>query len=51
MAAIGTNADGANHQYDIHDFTDAMAAGNMAALSFLKAPVDLDGHAGFSTDY
>jgi phospholipase C len=48
VAAIGTNVDAANHQYDIHDFTDALAAGNMPSVSFLKAPVDMDGHAGFS---
>jgi phospholipase C len=48
VAGIGGNADGANHQYDIHDFTDAMAGGSMPAVSFLKAPVISDGHAGFS---
>ncbi len=48
VAAIGSNGDGANHQYDIHDFTDALAAGSMAAVSFLKAPVILDGHPGVS---
>jgi phospholipase C len=48
VAAIGTNNDRANHQYDIHDFRDALAAGNMPAVSFLKAPVSLDGHPGFS---
>jgi phospholipase C len=48
IAAIGTNADGANHQYDLHDFTDALAAGNMPAVSFLKPPSYQDGHAGFS---
>jgi phospholipase C len=48
IAAIGTNADVANHQYDMHDFTDALAAGNMPAVSFLKAPGYQDGHAGYS---
>ncbi len=48
VAAIGSNSDGANHQYDIHDFTDGLAAGNMPAVSFLKAPAILSGHAGFS---
>ena len=48
VAAIGTNADAANHQYDIHDFTDALAAGNLPAVSFLKAPGFQDGHAGYS---
>jgi phospholipase C len=47
IAAIGTT-DGANHQYDTHDFTDALAAGNMPAVSFLKAPGYQDGHAGYS---
>jgi phospholipase C len=28
----------ANHQYDIHDFFDAVSAGNFPAVSFLKAP-------------
>jgi phospholipase C len=46
-AAIGT-ADQANHQYDAHDFTDALAAGVMPAVSFLKAPGFQDGHAGYS---
>jgi phospholipase C len=47
IAAIGTT-DAAKHQYDIHDFTDALAAGNMPAVSFLKAPAYQDGHAGYS---
>ncbi|MBB5340806.1 phospholipase C [Tunturiibacter gelidoferens] len=46
-AAIGTT-DQANHQYDMHDFTDALAAGNMPAVSFLKAPGYQDAHAGYS---
>jgi phospholipase C len=46
-AAIGTT-DAANHQYDTHDFTDALAAGNLAAVSFLKAPALQDGHPGNS---
>jgi phospholipase C len=45
----GTSADtGANHEYDIHDFFDALDAGNLPAVSFLKAPADMDGHAGYS---
>ncbi|HEX6772561.1 MAG TPA: alkaline phosphatase family protein [Acidobacteriaceae bacterium] len=48
VTAIGTNNDGANHQYDLHDFTDALAAGNLPAVSFLKAPEFEQGHAGFS---
>jgi phospholipase C len=47
IAAIGTT-DQANHQYDMHDFTDALAAGNMPAVSFLKAPGYQDAHAGYS---
>ncbi len=47
--AIGTtDAAGANHQYDIHDFTDALAAGNLATVSFLKAPRYQDAHAANS---
>ena len=38
----------ANHQYDLHDFFDAIAAGNMPAVSFLKAVAAHDGHAGYS---
>jgi len=47
VAAIGST-DQANHQYDAHDFTDALAAGNMPAVSFLKAPGFQDAHAGYS---
>jgi phospholipase C len=49
--AIGaTDAAGANHQYDIHDFTDALSASTptMPAVSFLKAPGFQDAHAGYS---
>ena len=47
--AIGTSNDGgANHQYDLHDFFDAIAVGNMPAVSFLKAVAAGDGHAGYS---
>jgi phospholipase C len=49
VAAIGTAHDGgANHQYDLHDFFDALAAGNLPAVSFLKAIAAEDGHAGYS---
>jgi phospholipase C len=48
VAAIGTNHDGANHQYDTHDFFDAVKAGNFPAVSYLKAPAYQDGHAGSS---
>jgi phospholipase C len=40
--------DQANHQYDSHDFFDALAAGVMPAVTFLKAPAFQDGHAGYS---
>jgi phospholipase C len=39
---------GANHQYDITDFNTALAAGNLAQVSFLKAPGYQDAHAGYS---
>jgi phospholipase C len=55
VAAIGHTldptthaADPANHEYDIHDFFDALKAGNLPAVSFLKAPAFQDGHAGYS---
>ena len=48
VAAIGTVGDRANHQYDLHDFFDALATGNMPAVSFLKAIAAQDGHAGYS---
>jgi phospholipase C len=55
VAAIGhtrdphTGAiDPANHQYDIHDFFDALKAGNFPAVSILKAPAYQDGHPGYS---
>jgi phospholipase C len=55
LAAIGhTNdprtgaPDPANHEYDIHDFFDALKVGNFPAVSFLKAPAFEDGHPGYS---
>ncbi len=45
---VGTPGDPANHQYDLHDFQDALNAGNFPAVSFLKAPGAGDGHAGYS---
>ncbi len=44
---IGNNGP-ANHQYDTHDFFDAVSKGNFPAVSFLKAPGFQDGHAGYS---
>ena len=46
--ADGKTLDPANHQYDIHDFFDAVSSGNYPAVSFLKAPGYQDGHAGYS---
>jgi phospholipase C len=49
LEAIGTSNDaGANHQYDLHDFFDALKVGNLPAVSFLKAIAAADGHAGYS---
>ena len=48
VSAIGTT-DAANHQYDSHDFFDALAAGNLPNVVFLKAPGYQDGHAGYSS--
>jgi len=45
---IGRNDDQANHQYDLADFWDAVAEGNLPAVSYLKAPAYQDGHAGYS---
>jgi len=45
---IGKNGDGANHQYDSHDFFAALRSFNMPAVSYLKAPGFQDGHAGYS---
>jgi phospholipase C len=42
------SSDAAKHQYDIHDFFDALSIGNFPSVSFLKAPGYLDGHAGYS---
>ena len=42
------HTDQANHQYDLSDFWAAVNAGNMPAVSFLKAPAYQDGHAGYS---
>jgi len=50
VKTIASNEDGtANHQYDVHDFFDAVKAGNFPAVSYLKAPAFQDGHSGYST--
>lgn len=46
-AEIGNNGQ-ANHQYDLSDFDEALKAGNLPAVSFLKAAEYQDGHAGYS---
>jgi phospholipase C len=49
VAQVGTSAPtGVNHQYDLSWFNDAVAAGDMPAVSYLKAPEYEDGHAGYS---
>ena len=44
----GKTKDPANHQYDSHDFFDALRGGNFPAVSYLKAPAYQDGHPGYS---
>ena len=45
VAVIGTSHDGgANHQYDTHDFFDALQAHNLPSVTFLKAPAFQDAH-------
>ncbi len=46
-AAIGHD-DAANHQYDLSAFNAALHAGNLPAVSFVKAAKYQDGHAGYS---
>jgi phospholipase C len=46
-AAIG-HTDQANHQYDLSNFYATLSAGNMPAVSFLKAAEYQDGHPGYS---
>ncbi|HUO05467.1 MAG TPA: alkaline phosphatase family protein [Candidatus Binataceae bacterium] len=48
-STVGQASDPGNHQYDIHDFFDAVKAGNFPAVSFLKASGYQDGHAGYSS--
>ena len=47
VAMIG-HTDQANHQYDLSDFWELLQAGNMPAVSYLKAPAYQDGHPGHS---
>ncbi len=48
VEADGKTRDPANHEYDLHDFVDAVKAGNFPAVSFIKLPAYQDGHAGYS---
>ncbi|WP_419881662.1 phospholipase C [Peribacillus sp. B-H-3] len=41
-------SDQANHQYDMKDFWKTVDAGKMPSVSYLKAPMYQDGHAGYS---
>ncbi|WP_405521827.1 alkaline phosphatase family protein [Streptomyces canus] len=47
IAEIGHNGR-ANHNYDLMDFDAALKAGNLPAVSFLKAAEYQDGHAAYS---
>jgi phospholipase C len=47
VSMIG-RTDQAEHQYDIRDFFTALKAGNLPAVSFLKAKGIDDAHAGYS---
>jgi phospholipase C len=47
MTEIGHNGP-ANHQYDINDWFTALSAGNLPAVSYLKAISAQDGHPGNS---
>jgi phospholipase C len=47
VASIGLQ-DAANHQYDIHDWFDALGANNLPAVSYLKAQSYQDAHPGNS---
>jgi phospholipase C len=48
VKAIGST-DQANHQYALTDFWNAVAANNIPAVSFLKAPADETGHPATSS--
>jgi phospholipase C len=40
--------DPANHEYGLQDFYNAVKAGNLPTVSFIKMPAYQDGHAGYS---
>ena len=44
-----TDPTGANHQYDSHDFFDALQKGVFPSVVFLKAPGYQDGHPDYSS--
>jgi phospholipase C len=44
----GETPEPANHNYDSNDLCDAMLAGSLPAVSFVKAPAYEDAHAGYS---
>jgi phospholipase C len=48
VATIGLPGDAGNHIYDTHDFFDSLTAGNLAAVSFLKAQAYQNAHPGNS---
>ena len=48
VGGIGSS-DAANHQYDIDDFFSALSAGNLPAVSFVKAIGSQDAHPGYSS--
>jgi phospholipase C len=49
VQTVGQANDGStHHQYDIHDFFDAVKAGNFPAVSYIKSAAYRDGHAGYS---
>jgi phospholipase C len=49
VAAVGTAADQANHNYNTTDFWNAVNNGNMPSVSFLKATSAQTGHPANST--
>ncbi len=48
VALIG-RTDQANHNYDLNAFWEALANGNLPAVSFLKAPATMTGHPNTSS--
>ena len=48
VATIGQPGDAGNHQYDIHDFFDAVSAGQLPGGQLSEGARYQDGHAGYS---